>query len=266
MTLPVDSFVLRKKRREWGDFMKVAGLSDKGLVRPNNEDCIGFKIKEDGMLLAIVCDGIGGSNAGDVASKCAVETFLNDFDQAPSLHTPKEASNWIKNEIDHCNDVIYQMASCNKNLHGMGTTLAGVLMNDKMTLIMNVGDSRVYGLFDRMVCLTQDHNLFQELLHAGQLTSEEIKRQPSKHVLTNALGVYDRAKVDIGLANNDYDCLLLCSDGLHGYVDEQIIKNVLTQQKSAEEKASLLIQAAIIAGGYDNTSVIVIEKEVGSND
>ena len=68
------------------------------------------------------------------------------------------------------------------------------------------------------------------------------------------------------LENNDYDCLLLCSDGLHGYVDEQIIKNVLTQQKSAEEKASLLIQAAIIAGGYDNTSVIVIEKEVGSND
>ena len=182
------------------------------------------------------------------------------------FHKQKQPRDWIKNEIDHCNDVIYQMASSNKNLYGMGTTLAGVLMNDKMTLIMNVGDSRVYGLFDRMVCLTQDHNLFQELLHAGQLTSEEIKRQPSKHVLTNALGVYDKAKVDIGLANNDYDCLLLCSDGLHGYVDEHIIKNVLIQQKSAEEKASLLVQAALIAGGYDNTSVIVIDKEVGSND
>ena len=264
--LPADSSELKRKKKEWGESMKIAGFSDKGLVRANNEDSYGYKLREDGILLAVVCDGIGGSNAGDVASKCAVDTILKDFDLAPYFETPREASEWIKNEIDHCNDVIYKLASSNRDYYGMGTTLVGVLMNEKMTLIINVGDSRVYGLFDRMVCLTQDHNLFQELLHAGQLTSEEIKKQPSKHVLTNALGVYDKAKVDIGLANNDYDCLLLCSDGLHGYVDEEIIRNVLIQNKSVEEKAALLIQASVIAGGYDNASVIVIEKEVEAND
>lgn len=259
--LLADSCGRKKKKKGQGERMKIAGLSDKGLVRPNNEDSFGYKIRKDGKILAVVCDGIGGANAGDVASKCAVETILGDFEQAPLMDTPQEASKWIKNEIDHCNDVIYKMACINKDYKGMGTTLAGVLLSDEMTLIINVGDSRVYGLFDRMVCLTQDHNLFQELLHAGQLTSEEIKQKPSKNVLTNALGVYDKAKVDIGLSNTDYDCLLLCSDGLHGYVEENIIKQVLVQNKSVEEKAELLIQAALLAGGYDNTSVIVIERE-----
>ena len=240
--------------------MKIAALTDKGLKRNNNEDYLGYKIKEDGTLLAVVCDGIGGSNAGDVASKCAVETLLSDFEEAPDFHNPYEASDWIKKEVDHCNDVIYQLASSNKNYYGMGTTMVGVLMTSDMTLVMNVGDSRIYGLFDQMVCLTQDHNLFQELLHAGQLSVDEIKQQPSRNVLTNALGVYNKAKVDIGLANNDYEILLLCSDGLHGYVEESVIRSVLRQNKSVDQKAELLIQAASIAGGYDNCSVLLIEK------
>lgn len=240
--------------------MKIVGYSDKGLVREKNEDSFGYKKREDGMMLAVLCDGIGGSNAGDVASHCAVMTMLREFEKAEYLTTPQQASEWIKKVIDLCNDAIYKLASSQRKYHGMGTTLVGVLMTGGMTLIMNVGDSRVYGLFDKMVCLTQDHNLFQELLHSGQLSREEIKKQPSKHVLTNALGVYDKAKVDIGLANNDYDCLLLCSDGLHGYVKEDVIKSILIQNKTIEEKAELLIQAALIAGGYDNTTVILIEK------
>lgn len=245
--------------------MKIAAYSDKGLVRANNEDSVGYCIKEDGSLLAVVCDGIGGNNAGDVASKCAKDTILADFEAIQSLNDPYEASDWIKKEINHCNDVIYKLACSKKEYYGMGTTLVGVLMTPKMTLILNVGDSRVYGLFDGMVCLTQDHNLFQELVHAGQLTREEMKQEPSKHVLTNALGVYDKARVDIGLANNDYDCLLLCSDGLHGYVKENVIEDVLLQNKSVEEKAKLLIQASYIEGGYDNVSVILIDKEANKN-
>ncbi len=255
------SCVQKKRSREWSEGMKISALTSKGLVRSKNEDSLGYRLKDDGTLLAVVCDGIGGSNAGDVASKCAVETILQDFDSAQAFSTPKQASEWIKHEINHCNDVIFKLASSNKNYYGMGTTLAGVLMNKTMTLIMNVGDSRVYGMFERLVCLTQDHNLFQELLHSGQLSDEEIQLQPSKNVLTNALGVYDKAKVDIGLANQDYDMLMVCSDGLHGYVHENVIHDVLLSNKSCDEKATLLIQAGIIAGGHDNISVIVIDKE-----
>lgn len=241
--------------------MKIAARCDKGLMRENNEDTVGYFVKEDHTLLAVVCDGIGGSNAGDVASQCAVDTFIEDFKNSEVFVTPKQASEWIKKEMQYCNDKIYKLASSNKKYYGMGTTLVGVLMNNKMTLVFNAGDSRVYGLFERLICLTQDHNLFQELLHAGQLNQEEIKKQPSRHVLTNALGVYDKARVDIGLANPDYDCLLLCSDGLHGYVKEDVMESVLIQNRPLEEKADLLVQAAYLEGGYDNISVILIEKE-----
>lgn len=242
--------------------MRIAGLTDKGLVRPNNEDYYGYTFKEDGTLLAVLCDGIGGGNAGDVASKLAVETLLEEFSNSEPLTTPQIASNWIKKEIEYCNDKIYQLASTKKEYFGMGTTLVGVLIGHGMTLIMNIGDSRAYGLFDNMVCLTQDHNLLQELLHSGHLTEEEIQNTTSRHVLTNALGVYNKVKVDIGLVNDDYECLLLCSDGLHGYVKEYVIHDILLQNKSIEEKALLLVQASLIEGGYDNTSVILIEKEV----
>lgn len=242
--------------------MKIAGLTDKGLHRSNNEDSFGYTYKEDGSLLAILCDGIGGSNAGDVASKIAVETFLEDFKKSGDLLTPQIARDWIKNEVDYCNDKIYQIACTNKNYFGMGTTLVGVLITNGMTLILNIGDSRVYGMFEEMVCLTQDHNLLQELVHSGQLTEEEVNLSTQRNVLTNALGVYDKAKVDIGLVNENYDCLLLCSDGLHGYVTEYIIQDILLKNKSIEEKNQLFIQAALIEGGYDNVTVVLIEKEV----
>ena len=121
----------------------------------------------------------------------------------------------------------------------------------------------MYGLFDQMVCLTKDHNLVEELLDSGQITEEQALRSNRKHILTNALGVYNKVKVDIGLVNNDYDCLLLCSDGLHGYVNENVISDVLKKNKTTEEKVELLIQASLIEGGYDNTTVVLIDKEVG---
>ena len=143
--------------------MKIAGLTDKGLHRSNNEDAFGYTFKEDGSLLAILCDGIGGSNAGDVASKIAVDTFLEDFKNSEDLLTPQIARDWIKNEVDYCNDKIYQIACTNKDYFGMGTTLVGVLVSNGMTLILNVGDSRAYGMFEERVCLTQDHNLLQAI-------------------------------------------------------------------------------------------------------
>ena len=242
--------------------MKIQGYSDRGLIREKNEDSFGYTIKEDGSILALLCDGIGGNNAGEVASKNAIDIILNEFNKSSDLHNPETATEWIKSTIQYCNDRLYQIASTKKQYHGMGTTLVGAMIYKDMTLIINVGDSRVYGLFDKMVCLTKDHNLVEELLHTGQITEEEALHSNRKHILTNALGVYNKVKVDIGLVNNEYDCLLLCSDGLHGYVDEKVIEDVLKKNKTTNEKVELLIQASLIEGGYDNTTVILIEKGV----
>lgn len=242
--------------------MKIMGYSDKGLKRQKNEDFFGYQIKEDGSILAVLCDGIGGNNAGEVASKCAVDTILEDFSHVDSLGNSDEAIEWIKKEVQRANDKIYQLSCSKKEYFGMGTTLVGVYIHDDLTLVMNAGDSRVYGLFDKLVCLTKDHNLFQELLHSGQVSEKDAKSSNTKHVLTNALGVYNRAKVDIGIVKNQYHELLLCSDGLHDYVSEDIIENILMKDKTINEKVELLIQAALIEGGYDNTTVIIIDKEV----
>ena len=242
--------------------MKISGYSDRGLVREKNEDSFGYAVKEDGTILALLCDGIGGNNAGEVASKNAVDIILNEFKKSSDLHNSSVASNWITKVIQDCNDRLYQIASSKKQYLGMGTTLVGVLIYKDMTLIINVGDSRVYGLFDKLVCLTKDHNLLEELIHSGQISEAEAISSNRKHILTNALGVYNKVKVDIGLVNNDYDCLLLCSDGLHGYVNENVIYDVLKKNKTIEEKVELLIQASLIEGGYDNTTVVLIDKEV----
>ena len=242
--------------------MKIAGCSDKGYKRSNNEDSFGFKVRHDGAVLALVCDGIGGNNAGDVASKIAVDSFLEDFENSPKFHDSHAASKWIKKEIQNLNDKIYRIACSKKEYFGMGTTLVGVFICDDYTLIINVGDSRAYGYFDELVCLTKDHNLMEELLESGQIKEGEVVSDSTKHVLTNALGIYNRAKVDIGLVNSDYDAILLCSDGLHGYVKESVIENVLIKDKPVEDKVELLVQAALIEGGYDNTTVVLIEKEV----
>ena len=242
--------------------MKISGYSDRGLVREKNEDSFGYAVKEDGTILALLCDGIGGNNAGEVASKNAVDIILNEFKKSSDLHHSDVASIWIKKVIQDCNDRLYQIASSKKQYSGMGTTLVGVLIYKDMTLIINVGDSRVYGLFDKLVCLTKDHNLLEELIHSGQISEAEAIHSNRKHILTNALGVYNKVKVDIGLVNNDYDCLLLCSDGLHGYVNESVIADVLKKNKTIDEKVELLIQASLIEGGYDNTTVILIDKEV----
>lgn len=242
--------------------MKIKGYSDRGLIREKNEDSFGYAVKEDGTILALLCDGIGGNNAGEIASKNAIDFILDMFNKSSDLHNSSDASLWITKVIQDCNDFLYQIASSKKEYFGMGTTLVGTLIYKDMTLIINVGDSRVYGLFDKLVCLTKDHNLLEELIHTGQMSASEAQYSNRKHVLTNALGIYNKVKVDIGLVNDDYDCLLLCSDGLHGYVDESVIADVLKKNKTIDEKVELLIQASLIEGGYDNTTVILIDKEV----
>lgn len=245
--------------------MKVAGMSDRGKMRSINQDSIRTIMNERKEHLLLVCDGIGGGKAGDVASALACETFAADFSNCPELDSDEKIKKWVTDEVNHCNDVIFTQSSSSKNYYGMGTTMVGAIITHDHTYVFNIGDSRAYAVYDSMVALTEDHNLFQELLHSGALSEEEVKRKPKRNVLTNALGIWDKVRVDIFVIKPSYSCLLLCSDGLHAYVDDTLIEDVLCENKTCEEKVQDLIQLGLDAGGYDNISVVLFEKEVSEN-
>ena len=146
----------------------------------------------------------------------------------------------------------------------MGTTLSGVLMAKACTLVINIGDSRVYSL-DEEGCLRQltvDHSLVQDMIMHGEITPKEARTYPKKNVLTNALGVWESVRCDIDTHPEPMKAILICSDGLHGYVPEDTIRKIIvTEAISTQLKARGLVQAALAAGGYDNVTVILIEPE-----
>lgn len=254
--------------RQRGEVMDVYGLSDKGLRRELNEDSYIYEVNKRGDLLVCVCDGIGGSAAGEVASSLAASLLQERFAQALAFKGEQSVRRWLKQVIAEANDLIFAAASRSAARKGMGTTCVGILRSGNRTFSFNVGDSRVYALYDDgFSCVTQDHSYIADLLRKGSITAEEAKVHPARNMLTNALGVWDRIRIDIDRLKEDYQALLVCSDGLHGYVSEDTIRMVLSEDgHTAEEKARLLVQLANDMGGYDNVTVVVVQKEADEID
>lgn len=243
--------------------MKYFGITDIGLVRDENQDsffCIENKHKE---LFAVVCDGIGGGKAGGIASEIATNVLYNEFMSKGKYRKEMEQRKWIVDAIEKANEQVYLDSLSSNKKHGMGTTLVGVLIASGITYIFHMGDSRVYGLYDEMICLTEDHNLAADLIKTGECEEKEALRHPKAKALTNALGIWHQYKVEINKVKKGYQALLICSDGLHGYVSENIIESILFENIDVKRKTERLLEAATTSGGFDNVSIIVIEKDGG---
>lgn len=246
--------------------MKAFGASDIGLHRKQNQDSFMIVEHDNHDMLAVVCDGIGGGLAGDVASHMAVTHMKERFLQKNSFSGDLDVKHWLKQVIQEANDLIFMQSANSLQQKGMGTTCVGVLSTHENVYIFNVGDSRIYGLYDReLICLTEDHSFVQDLLKAGEITEEEAKSHPNRNMLTNALGIWDNVKIDINKIRTGFDRLLICSDGLHGYVSEEIIYKILTQNIDIRNIVHNLITASKEVGGYDNVSVIVMMREDGDS-
>ncbi len=246
--------------------MKCFGLSDIGLLRETNQDSFFYAENEEGELLAIVCDGIGGGKAGDVASQIAVATLKEQFHTKKAYKRDVRNKEWINEAVTKANNAIYEDSLTSRKKIGMGTTLVGAYVNEESTLLFHMGDSRVYGIYDKeMICLTEDHNLAADLIKSGEISEEEAIHHPKGKALTNALGIWSQFHVDINKVKQDYEYLLLCSDGLHGYVQENIIKEIIVSETlTLEDKVKSLINASIQAGGFDNITVVLIEGKRGN--
>lgn len=248
--------------------MRYYGLSDIGLIREMNQDSFFCAHNENNEFFAIVCDGIGGGKAGDVASKIAVEVLSDEFNKRISTNDDIENKKWIEEIVKKANETIYLDSLTSKKKHGMGTTLVGVLCTPVRTYIFHLGDSRLYAVYENeFVCLTEDHNFAADLIHSQQMSEAEALRHPNAKALTNALGIWSKYRVDINVIKEDFSYLLLCSDGLYGYVNEDLIHEIIINNEiSIQTKIETLIQMSNTSGGYDNITAILLEKGGSTHD
>ncbi|MBR3312280.1 MAG: Stp1/IreP family PP2C-type Ser/Thr phosphatase [Solobacterium sp.] len=244
--------------------MKYYGITNRGLVRKNNQDSYVIATNEVSDVFAIVCDGIGGNSGGDIASRMAVAYFSKAFSENKGFTDIESAKTWIRRCVSASNTEIFEYGKSHPKLKGMGTTLCGVMITRLGKFVVNIGDSRAYGCWSdgRFRQLTVDHTLVNDMLLHGELTREEAENFPRKNVLTNALGVWESVRCDIDVHEEDLRGMLLCSDGLHGYVKENEIRKILFGELTDPNlRCRKLMKAALDAGGFDNITVVLIDWE-----
>lgn len=245
----------------------VGAKTDVGLKRSHNEDnlCV-----DPDLGLYIVCDGMGGSNAGEVASRLAVETIqkhfreardnadlslVGDYDRQFSAKTNRLAS-----AIRLANQAIRREAKDQAGQEGMGTTVVAVAFNGPVLSIAHVGDSRIYLVRgEEIKPLTADHSLVAEQVRRGMITEEEAERSPQKNIITRALGVDETVDVELDeIPLMQGDGILLCSDGLTRGVKPAEILDAIRREKEPQAASDRLVELANAAGGLDNTTVVLV--------
>ncbi len=237
---------------------------DAGRMRSNNEDAV---LVDPLSGVAVLADGMGGYNAGEVASQMATSfvaaelgRWLRELPEAPdAIHTRRA----MEICVDNANRAIFNAAVNNAHYAGMGTTLVAAVFHPQQVVLGHVGDSRAYRLRNgRLLQLTRDHSLLQEQLDAGLITPEQAQYATHKNLVTRAVGVEDTVIVDVKAHPVDPgDVFLICSDGLTDMLDDNEIAFVIQGQPSLEAAAQALIDAANQAGGRDNISVILARSD-----
>jgi serine/threonine protein phosphatase PrpC len=248
--------------------LEFASHTHPGMVRTHNEDTVGI-VPELG--LAILADGMGGYNAGEVASGIAVSLLQAELRQSLERADASEpdprsgepaAVSILREHIQRANTSVYQAAQSHPQYAGMGTTLVVALFCDNRVIVAHIGDSRLYRLRgDGLEQITKDHSLLQEQLDSGMISKEEARVSQHKNLVTRALGIDPKVEPEIHSydARRD-DVYLLCSDGLNDMVpDEEIRLTLMTLQSDLKLAAAQLVQAANDNGGRDNVSVILVK-------
>ncbi len=233
-------------------------MTDRGRKRDSNQD---YLLCDTGTIgrfpnSFMLADGMGGHNAGEIASKTGVEQVRKQIEASEKI-TP--VSIW-EEALQSANDYVYRMAQDNTEYEGMGTTFVGVTIFSNIAYIANIGDSRLYYLHESLKQITEDHSLVEEMLRSGEIRNEEIKTHPNKNIITRALGSKKTVKPDFfELDVKSGDVILLCSDGLSNMLEDDQIEKIIMENigdmRAATEK---LVEAANKAGGIDNISVILI--------
>lgn len=243
--------------------MEAWGITNIGRIRSTNQDSFYLNITHaDDQLYCVICDGMGGANAGNVASELAVKCFSELLQKEMRQDMPKVfIRRIIKDSVKAANKSVFDMAVKNANCAGMGTTLVGLIISNGSAVCANVGDSRAYIIDDAGIMqVTKDHSVIEEMLGRGELTREQAKAYPAKNLITRALGTESVVLCDLFNITLEKDMyILLCSDGLTNMVDEQEILYEVLHGGDVATCCNRLIEVANHRGGTDNTTVILIK-------
>ena len=245
--------------------MKVWEMTDIGLVRKDNQDAYGVERRtETGHTICVVCDGMGGAAAGQLASQLAVSTFLRELKKVLTAEmTPEQLREASSYAVSLANKAIYEKSETAPELRGMGTTLVSAVSCGENVVICNVGDSRAYRVTsDGITRITKDHSLVESMVDRGDITAEEARRHPNRNLITRALGPDPEAACDgyiTPLKTGEY--LLLCTDGLIDTVSDQEMLFEIIHGDGQDTCLQRLLEIAKAHGAPDNVTAVLMQQE-----
>lgn len=241
--------------------MQTGSITNIGMVRKINEDCCAVH-GEGEFPYALVADGMGGHEAGEVASRMAVDIIENHL-----RHNLEEGLSYvetgevIRQAFICANNIIYNYSKNHYKVMGMGTTTTLAMIYKDNIITAHVGDSRAYKVNSEEINqITRDHSYVQELIQRGELSVEAAKHHPKKNFITRAMGVEDVVKVDITIKAYEGETLVLCSDGLTNFVDDEEIFEYINREAPLQENLGLLVDLANSRGGRDNITITALKK------
>lgn len=248
--------------------LNVYTKTDMGKVRETNQDsCSWGRLGGDG-LWAVVCDGMGGANGGNIASAMAIEIISEKLAQdfSPEMDG-EEVRDLMDAAVMAANCGIFDMANEDSELSGMGTTVVMAVIVGNTAQIANVGDSRIYSIVNGEINqLSTDHSMVQMLVDIGEITPEEAKHHPKKNIITRAVGVDDTVDIDFcEYTLKSGERLLLCSDGLTNFVEDDELRDIV-EENDGQKAVELLVENANENGGGDNITVVLIEGETAQEN
>lgn len=240
--------------------------SDTGKKREVNEDRVAVLKRPSGLMLALVADGMGGHNAGDVASEMTVEAMSKHFleegdDQFVSADSKKQ---WLDNKVRLINSEVFEYAESHPECKGMGTTLIAVLIEDRQGIICHIGDSRVYTFNGQAEQITRDHSYVNVLLDNGEISEQEAEVHPKKNWIVRALGTereIEGEMLELDLSEVSY--LLICTDGLSNKVSKEEVADIVNPASPLSRKGKELVDLANDKGGEDNISFVLLAPADG---
>ncbi len=239
--------------------LKAWGMKDIGKCREINQDYIFVSEEPIGNLpnLFLVADGMGGHKAGDLASEYTVAKVQ----EAVSKSMQTIPYQILKGAFQYANQKLLEKAGESDSYKGMGTTLVAATVKNDAVYVVNVGDSRLYKIGDKIEQITEDHSLVEEMVRMGEISKEQARNHPDKNIITKAMGVSDTVEPDYFDTDlQKGECLLMCSDGLTNMVSDRQIKEIVELRTDLESCAKELIRAANQNGGRDNIAVVLIER------
>lgn len=241
--------------------MRAWGITDKGSVRQQNQDAYYVDTPAEELTLCVVCDGMGGAKAGNVASKLAVDAFIEALRRLSVDEPDGSPASLLQRAAETANHAVFHRAATDPDCLGMGTTMVAVLAQGNAAHILNIGDSRCYHVTEKGIAkVTRDHSVVEDMVARGELSPEAARTHPRKNLITRALGAEEHIRADsYELELKAGDHLLLCSDGLSNMVTDQEMLYEILHGGPAEDCCRRLLDIALSRGAPDNVTVILLQ-------